>query len=250
MAGSDGGGSRDIHGETADRTDRAGVQAAVPHGGAARHAQAGDAGHPRDGRRALPEPQGARPAGRGGGRRGQGDRGRQAAAGPGARGDGDGAATLRPRRPRRELRHRRRRRPHLLHHGRVRRRDRRLPDAGAPPVDEGGPGGRHAAPGRALQHLVLVADAQRRRLRRDGAAPRARRRLEQHGQAPAGHGQRRARGPLRRGDGHGDRRQRRGAAPPAGAQRPHRHDLAAGRRQGRDRGGARVRRRRRAGHAG
>ena len=125
---------------------------------------------------------------RGRGRRGPGDRGRQAAAGPRARGDGDGAAALRPRRPRRELRHRRRRRPHLLHHGRVRRRDRRLRDAGAPPVDEGRPGGRHAPAGRALEHLVLVADAQRRRLRRDGAAARARRRLEQHRQAPAGDG--------------------------------------------------------------
>ena len=123
-------------------------------------------------------------------------------------------------------------------------------DARAPPVDEGRPGGRHAAAGRALEHLVLVAHGQRRRLRRDGAAPRARRRLEQHRQAPAGDGQRRARSPLRRGDGHGHRRQRRGAPPPAGAERPHRHHLAAGRGQGRDRGGARVRRRRRAGHVG
>ena len=33
----------------------------------------------------------------------------------------------------------------------------------APPVDEGRPGGRHPAAGHALEHLVLVADAQRRR---------------------------------------------------------------------------------------
>ena len=123
------GGTRDSHGETTDRAHRAGVPAAVSHGGAAGPAQAGHAGHPRDRRRALPERQGARPAGGGRGRRGPGDPDRQAAAGPGARGDGDGAAALRPRRPRRELRHRRRRRPHLLHDGRVRRRDHRLRDA-------------------------------------------------------------------------------------------------------------------------
>ncbi len=95
---------------------------------------------------------------------------------------------------------------------------------------------------------VLVADGLGRRLWRDRAAARARRRLEQHRQAPAGHGAGRARGALRGRDGDGDRRQRRGAAPPPGAERPHRHDLAARAGQRRHRGGARVRRGRRAGH--
>ena len=75
--------------------------------------------------------------------------------------------------------------------------------------------------------LVLVADRQRRRLRRDGAAARDRGRLEQHEQASDGHGAGRGRWPgaavemaTRRG-----RRGRR-APPPAGHERPHRHGLA------------------------
>ena len=47
----------------------------------------------------------------------------------------------------------------------------------------------------------------------DRPAPRDRRRLEQHRQAPAGLRPGRARGALRRRDGDGRRRQRRGAAP-------------------------------------
>ena len=154
-----------------------------------------------------------------------------------------------PGRPRRELRHPRRRRQHLLHDRRLRRRDHRFRDARTAPVHQGRRGRRDAHAGLPLEHRLLVADGQRRRLRRDVAAARARRRLEQHGQAPAGDGAGRARSPLRRRDGDGDRRRRRGAAPPARAERPHRHHLAARHRQGRHRGGARVRRGRRAGRA-
>ena len=140
------------------------------------------------------------------------------------------------------------RRHDLLHERRLRRRDRRLRLGRQAALDQGRPGARHASYRLPLVDRVLVAHHLGRRLRRDRPAPRARRRLEQHGQAPAGHGQRGARGALRRRDGDGHRRQRRRAAPPAGALRPDRHHLAARAGRGRHRGGPGVRRGRRAGH--
>ena len=77
-----------------------------------------------------------------------------------------GAASLRPRRPRPGLRPRRRRRPHLLHHRRLRHRDRRLRDAGAPPVDQSRPRRRHASSGPLSSIAFWWPTLERRRLRR------------------------------------------------------------------------------------
>ena len=163
-----------------------------------------------------------------------------------ARGHGDGAALLRPRRPRPVVCVFHRRRHHVLHDRRLWGRDRRLRHGRQAALDQGRPRARHAPHRLPVVDRLLVAHGLGRRLRRDRAAARARRRLEQHRQAPAGHGQRRARGALRGRDGDRHRRRRRAAAPPAGALRSDRHHLASGAGQGRHRSGPRVRRGRRA----
>ena len=77
---------------------------------------------------------------------------------------------------------------HLRHHRRLRRRGRRLAHRRAAQVHQGRPRGGDAHAGLPRLHLVLVADGERRRLRRDRPAARDRGGLEQHEQAPHGHG--------------------------------------------------------------
>ena len=158
-----------------------------------------------------------------------------------------GAAPLQPRRPRRELCDRGRGRQHVLHHRRLRRRDHRLRDARAAPVHQGRRGRRDAHPGLPLGiafwwPTLSAGDygetAQLHEL--DAGWNNTVKHLQGMVQ-----GERQARYAVEMATRH--RRRRRGAAPPAGHERSHRHDLAARPGQRRHRGGSGVRRGRRAG---